>query len=151
MKCPYCRRRILLTAAIRSQIKHGNVIRWCPDCLKKVTVTEKEVTEEERLMKLTRYQRRVEEGLCIGCGVYTPAEGRRKCQICLDKDAARKRAQKAWEKEYPERIEEKKQTVSLLPRNKPKTLDDICRKAKKHNLSYGKYLAARARGMYLDE
>ena len=37
-------------------------------------------------------------------------------------------------------------------KKKPKeTVDDIARKAHKHNLSYGKYLAARARGEYLSE
>jgi hypothetical protein len=40
----------------------------------------------------------------------------------------------------------------IIPKPKPKeSVDDIARKARKHGLSYGKYLEERGRGKYLDE
>jgi len=46
---------------------------------------------------------------------------------------------------------EEKEKRDKPPVKRKETLDEICIKAKKHNLSYGKYLEARARGKYLDE
>lgn len=151
MKCPYCGRKILLTPAIRSGIKHGNVIRWCPDCNNKVNITGKDIAEADKLAELSRYEQRIQEGLCGVCGIYPPAEGKKSCDRCLAKGRERRQNEKQRDKQLPQGFEEKKKTAQMLPRNKPETLDDICRKARKHNLSYGKYLAKRAQGMYLDE
>lgn len=93
---------------------------------------------------MTTLEKRKEQGICIRCGARFAEDGRLTCGVCAEKD--RQRHRESYAQSYKSMRDAKKQT------GKPEeTIDDICRKARKHNMSYGKYLAARARGMYLDE
>lgn len=92
------------------------------------------MTDEER--------ERREKGLCLICGKPLDGASIRWCKSCGSYYNTRVKSP------MNEAEEEKK----LKPKKKQgETLDDIARKAHKHNLSYGKYLEARARGMYLSE
>lgn len=79
---------------------------------------------------------------CVECGWRVAEFGSTLCWHCLSIH------------HEEEEVKKRKEAIAKekSSRNKPKeTLDDIARKAHKHNLSYGKYLAARARGEYLSE
>lgn len=92
------------------------------------------MTDEER--------ERREKGLCLICGKPLDGASIRWCKKCGAYYHGRVKSP------MNEREEERQQA----PKKKHgETLDDIARKAHKHGLSYGKYLEARARGMYLSE
>lgn len=92
------------------------------------------MTDEER--------ERRERGLCLICGKPLDGASIRWCKKCGSYYNTRVKSP------TNEREEERQQA----PKKKHgETLDDIARKAHKHGLSYGKYLEARARGMYLSE
>lgn len=45
------------------------------------------------------YKERIENNLCTRCGLRKPAEGKKKCAICLEKDA--KKHRERWKKTHP--------------------------------------------------
>ena len=86
-------------------------------------------------------QKRRDRGLCLLCGEPLDGTSIRWCERCKDLYGYRSKSP----------TNEMEDIKRSKPKKKGETLDDIARKAKKHNLSYGKYLEARARGMYLSE
>lgn len=94
---------------------------------------------------MTTLEKRKAEGICIRCGARFAEDGRRTCGICAEKD--RQRQRERYAQSYKSVSNGKKGQTG----KSAETIDDICRMARKHNLSYGKYLEKRAQGMYLDE
>ena len=82
--CPQCGKRELIGTQ-----------KICLECLAyqaEYRANHKQVlTEEQRIRKnevaRKRYQDRVEKGVCTHCGKFKADYGKKKCKICLDKDA----------------------------------------------------------------
>ena len=136
MICPKCRRRMVITSAIRSRLAHGDTEHKCRYCGNIIKITQ----EDLRKSDLSYIARKREERLCTRCGQVPVKDGYATCEACRKKDHERK-----------QKLKEIVGWTSEPKKKQGETLDDIARKARSHGLSYGKYLAARARGMYLSE
>lgn len=83
----------------------------CPECRANINSQRKPLTYEqkkrygERFKKQQKslYQKRIEQGICTRCGKRKAEYGRKKCKICLDKNAEINRI----------RLEEKKMSYTL--------------------------------------
>lgn len=86
--CPQCQRNSLIGEQ-----------KICLECLAYQAEwrakKQKNITEEQLKAKRTknnaRYAKRIADKKCTACGKRPPALGRRKCAICLEKDAIRHR------------------------------------------------------------
>ena len=82
--CPQCRKNSLIGEQ-----------KVCMECLAyqaEYRAKNKKPLTEERKRKTSecfkkRYWGRVEKGVCTNCGKFKPAIGKRKCVVCLEKDA----------------------------------------------------------------
>ena len=69
--------------------------RMCPECLAKYEIYNKNRTKEQqeryknrfRIQQRNLYQERKAQGICTKCGKRKAMPGKRKCGICLEKDA----------------------------------------------------------------
>ena len=69
--------------------------KQCISCRQKAYERRKPLTDEQkerygkrfREQQKTLYIERVESGICTRCGKYKAEKGKKKCRICLDKDA----------------------------------------------------------------
>ena len=141
MKCERCTRNILITKAIRSQLKNGKVETWCRGCGYPITITKEMIEKDEK-------EREERKTICTCCGKPKENDGYQTCTECRE----------YYRVKYNQQVEENRESLreiiawSSKKVKKPKeSVDDIARKARSHGLSYGKYLEARARGMYLSE
>lgn len=86
--CPHCRKAKLF----------GDE-KVCLECGVKIANNRKPPTEEQRkrynaqhnAYKKSLYQERAEQGICTRCGKIKAMSGRKKCGICLEKDAIAQR------------------------------------------------------------
>ena len=141
MKCERCTRNFLITKAIRSQLKNGKVETWCRGCGYPITITKEMIEKDEK-------EREERKNICTCCGKPKENDGYQTCAECRE----------YYRVKYNQQVEENRDSLVEIKeryskkRVKPKeSVDDIARKARSHGLSYGKYLEARARGMYLSE
>ena len=73
--------------------------RTCPECRAKRENRKKELTKEQRIRygrnfrknQKNIYKERVEKGICTRCGKRKASSGKKKCAICLAKDAEKHR------------------------------------------------------------
>lgn len=82
----------ICTACGKEKVPNGEKI--CPECRAKIA-NRKHITDEQRLKYNRRvrenqnllYKERAEAGICTRCGKRKAATGKKKCEICLAKDA----------------------------------------------------------------
>lgn len=98
-------RKLLREIGICPQCQKNSLIgeqKICLECLARQAerrAKHKQIFTEEQKKKRNqvakkRYQDRVEKGLCTRCGIFKADYGKKKCKICLDKDATAHRLRK---------------------------------------------------------
>lgn len=82
--CPYCGKNKLWGAERRCLECHAKLkSQW-----NNLTDEKKrEYEEENSRQKKIRYDKRSDEGICTRCGKRKAEYGRKKCRLCLDRDA----------------------------------------------------------------
>lgn len=97
--CPECR---------KNRIFPNEYI--CPECKARKTSHKKELTdkrkEQMRKHNKSTYQYRAEHGICTCCGKRKAEDGKKKCRICLDRNAylhRKKNMDKESVREYREK------------------------------------------------
>ena len=73
--------------------------RQCIECREKMNERRKPLTGEQKIrygnhfkeQQRQLYKERAEQGICTKCGKHKAKPGRKKCGICLDKEAAKAR------------------------------------------------------------
>lgn len=86
----------------------------CITCRQKNYELQKSITEEQRIKhniylrkhQKQLYQERSEQGICTRCGKRKANPGRKKCGICLDKNAEQKRKKSFCKQDEKERRKE---------------------------------------------
>lgn len=89
----FFRENHLCTECGKNKVPDGE--RICPECRAKRESWKKPLTEEQKLRYGSRfktqqrmlYHDRAEKGICTRCGKRNSAPGKKKCGICLEKDA----------------------------------------------------------------
>ena len=73
--CPVCRKESL----------HGNN-KQCDNCRRIGCETVKKYRRKLNRKQKSLYKQRSKDGICTRCGKFKALSGKKKCQICLEKD-----------------------------------------------------------------
>lgn len=93
----FFRKNHLCTECGKNKVPDGE--RICPECRAKIVSWKKPLTEEQKLRYGSRfkeqqrmlYHERSKNGICTRCGKRKVSPGKKKCVICLEKDAEQHR------------------------------------------------------------
>lgn len=105
----FCRKNHICTECRKERVYGSDKI--CFECRAKKNNRRAKTTDEQRQKSNERfreqqnhlYEQRVEQGICTRCGKRSAADGKKKCVVCLKKDAEahrRKNFDKINTKEY---------------------------------------------------
>ena len=128
MVCKYCGEVMQSSTNARNRIRaHGTARVRCVRCRMMYEITQEDIDNEEDI------------GICKLCGKERIADGHKTCIACYLKSRKNNERQKQMAAIQREKNARKGKEAE-------ESIDDIAIKARKHGMSYGKYLAARYAG-----